>query len=92
MYVRITNSHFDPSRSGEVRALGPDLIAGLKGLPGCHDVAIGIDTATGLGVAVSYFDTEAHARFSRDALGDLIGRIGDAGIRMDPAQIYERLE
>ena len=92
MYLRITRNHFEPSRVSEVRTLVPDVIDALRQLPGCRGVDIGIDASTGESVSVSRFDTGEHARFSREELGAIIGRIQAAGIRMDPPELYELVE
>jgi hypothetical protein len=40
-------------------------------------------------VTITTWDTEQHARFSRDRLGDLVGRMRDAGVTLEPPEVYE---
>jgi hypothetical protein len=47
------------------------------------------DHTSGKIIAVSTWDTEEHARFSRDALGDVQRRVLAAGVELDPAELYE---
>jgi hypothetical protein len=64
----------------------------VRQLPGNQSVVIVGDRTSGEGLAVSTWDTEEHARFSRDALlGDMTGRLQAVGVQLDPPQIFEGL-
>jgi hypothetical protein len=59
--------------------------------PGSQSVVlVGGDRNAGTIVAISTWDTEEHARFSRDdALSDIQRRVLATGTELDPPQIYE---
>jgi hypothetical protein len=89
MYMRVTRSRVDPARLDEVNRVRLDVAVATKRLPGNHSVLLAQDRATGEGLAVTTWDTEDHARFSRDALGDLVSRLQAVGVQLDPPQIFE---
>jgi hypothetical protein len=92
MYMRVTRGQIDPAKVDILDALSADVNAALKRLPGCLAVYQGGDRARGVTVAVTLFDTEAHARFSRELLGDLVGRLQQAGFRMETPEVFELFE
>ena len=61
MYLRITRGRFDPARYDESVALSQEVGDALARLPGFVSYRGGGDRATGAVVAVSAWDTEAHA-------------------------------
>ena len=89
MYLRITQARFDPSRYDEVVRLAQEVSAAVSRLPGFQHYYGGLDRNAGTVAAVSVWDTEEHARFSRDALGDIMSRLQAAGVQLEPPQIYE---
>ena len=89
MYLRITRGSFDPSRFDEVRRLNQEIRAGLQRLPGFQGGQAGIDRNAGRLAAVTTWDTEEHARFSRDALGDVLPRVQALGVQFEPPEVYE---
>jgi hypothetical protein len=89
MYLRITRGGFDPVASDAVAALVPAIEAALAAMPGHDHTHTGIDRANGRGVTVTTWDTEAHARFSREVLGDVVGKLQAAGMTLEPPEIYE---
>ena len=89
MYLRITRARYDPARYDDVRALAQEINAAVRALPGCQGVYQGTDRTQGTTAAVSLWDSEEHARFSRDALGDLIPRLQALGVHIDPPEILE---
>jgi quinol monooxygenase YgiN len=88
MYLRITRTHFDPTLAEQVAPLAREAVAAVQRLPGVQQVHQGIDRASGTGAIVSVWDSEAHARFSRDALGEVMARVAALGVQLDPPEIY----
>ena len=89
MYLRSTRGHFDPAKSGEATALLPDIVAAIQRLPGCQGVQAGVDPATGGTLSVSSFDTQEHAHFSRESLGDAFTRLQALGWQGEAPEFYE---
>jgi len=89
MYMRITLGRFDPAKSEEVVRLSGEVSAAVSRLPGFQHLHQGFDRNAGTAAVVSIWDTEEHARFSRDALGEVVSRLRAAGAQLDPPQIYE---
>jgi hypothetical protein len=89
--MRVTRSRTDPSRLDEaVSQVGPDLQAAISRLPGYQSYTIAVDRASGQALSVSTWDTEEHARWSRDAaIGDLLSRLQTLGVQIDPPEFYE---
>ncbi len=89
MHLRITRGFFDPARWDESVALSQEVGDALARLPGFVDYRGGGDRATGAIVAVSAWDSEAHARFGREVLGDVVARLLAAGAQLEPPEVYE---
>ena len=89
MYLRITRARFDPARYDDLVPITREVNAAVQRLPGCQGLYQGIDRQAGTVAAVSIWDTEEHARFSRDTLGDMITRLQALGVHLDPPEIYE---
>ena len=89
MYLRITHAQFDLSRYDEAEPIVQAANTAVRQLPGYQNLYQGIDRTTGAGVVVSVWDTEEHARFSRDRLGDTVARLQDLGAQLDHPRIYE---
>jgi hypothetical protein len=89
MYLRITRSRFDPAAYEQIVPLVEEVTTAIRRLPGVQHVHQGIDRTAGTGAYVSVWDTEEHARFSRDALGDAIGRLQALGVQLEPPELYE---
>jgi hypothetical protein len=92
MYMRVTRSRWaDVAKldSEETKQLVPDLIAAIRRQPGNQSFMGGVDRASGQGITVSTWDTEEHARFSPDALGDVPSRVQALGVQVEPAEIFE---
>jgi hypothetical protein len=88
VYIRVSNGSFDPSRYDELVALTEDIAARLKSLPGFVSYYGGSDRQTGALVAITVWETEKTANFSRDALGDIFPRMTEINARLEPAKIY----
>ena len=90
MYMRVVRGRIDLAKIDEaVSQVGPDLAAAVKRQPGCQSFMAGGDRATGQTITVSTWDTEEHARYSMDALGDVASRIQALGVQADPPEIFE---
>jgi hypothetical protein len=89
MYMRVTRSRVDPARYEEASQVVLDLAASARQLPGFQRLVFGGDRAIGEGFAISTWDTEEHARWSRDVLGDPVPRLRALGVQIDPPQIFE---
>ncbi len=89
MYLRVTHAQFNPSRYNDVMPVAREVNTAIQQLPGCQGFYQGINRNAGTVAAVSIWDTEEHARFSRDALGDTLTRLQDLGVQLEPPRIYE---
>ena len=90
MWIRVARGRVDPARIDENSTFGQDITAAFRQLPGFQSFMSGTDRATGQVITVSTFDTEEHARFSRDALGgDIQSRMQARGTQVDPPEFYE---
>ncbi len=89
MHLRLVRGRFDPAKYDDLLPLTPGILAALEGLPGCQGVYHGVDRATGTTVTVTVWDTEEHARFPRDAVGDSIRRALAQGVQLDPPEFFE---
>jgi hypothetical protein len=61
----------------------------MRRLPGFRSYRGAVDRAAGTLVVVSSWDSAAHARFPREALGDALARGQALGIHLEPPEIYE---
>ena len=89
MYLRVTRGRFDLTRYDESVTISHDVGAAIARLPGFVRYQGAGDRATGAIVAVSTWDTEEHARFPREQLGEAVDRLQAAGARLEPPEIYE---
>ena len=89
MYLRITRARFDPARADEVVPAASQVTAASRGLPGYQAIYQGIDRTAGTVAVASVWDTEEHARFSRDDLGEVIGRLRALGVQMEAPENLE---
>ena len=91
MYMRIVRARIDPARIDETaaRQLGQELAAAVRRQPGCQSFMGGGDRASGQTITVSTWDTEEHARYSPDALGEVMSKIQAVGTQAEPPEIFE---
>ena len=87
--MRVTRNRVDPARFDAANHVVRDVAAAVRQLPGNQSFMGGGNRATGEGIAVSTWDTEEHARGSRDVLSDLVTRLQALGFQMDPPEIFE---
>jgi len=88
-YMRVARARADPTASGQERQVLQDVVAAIKRQPGCQSCVSGVDHATGHTLIVNTWDTGEHARFSRDALGNIIQRVQALGGQQDPREFFE---
>jgi hypothetical protein len=91
LYMRVVRSRFaDPSKIDEaIGQVASDVAAAYSRQPGYQSVTGGVDRASGRLVVVSTWDTEDHARWSVEALGDLVPRFRALGVQLDPPEVFE---
>jgi hypothetical protein len=90
MYLRIVHGRAtDAGRLGDVAALGSDIVAAFRALPGFVGYQGGVDRQSGTVVGISTRDTAEHARVSRDALGGVVAKFQALGVQLDAPQVYE---
>jgi len=89
MYIRVSRGRIDPARFDEINPVLPDVVAAIKRLPGNQSCVTGLDRTSGQNITVSTWDTEANARFSRDALGSFIPRLQVLSVQLDPPEFFE---
>ncbi len=92
MYMRVTRGRWpDPATldTEAGRQVLQDQIAAVTRLPGNQSYVTGLDGASGWAIAVSTWDTEEHARFSLDAVGDVPSRLQALGLQLEPSEFFE---
>jgi hypothetical protein len=92
MYLRLTRARFDPTLAEQVHPIASEVRAAMRRLPGLQHIHQGIDRTAGTVAAVSVWDSEEHARFAREALGDPISRLRALGVRFEEPEIYEIMD
>jgi hypothetical protein len=73
VYLRVTRGRFDPDCYDEGVAVSQEIADAIACLPGLARYQGAGDRASGAIVAVSTWNTEAHARFDRSGGGDCVG-------------------
>ncbi len=89
MYLRVTRTRVDPSKAEQAISLTQEVKAAAEQLPGLQGFYSGVDRATGEAIVVTLWDTQEHAQFTRESLGDVISRARELGIQMDAPEMYE---
>lgn len=90
MYIRITRGRIDPAMRDEVqRLVEAHIVPALKQLPGFRQYLGGINNETGILCAISLWDTEEQANFSREALAEGVRALVAAGVSLEIADVYE---
>ena len=92
MYLRLTRARFDPALTEHIVPIAGEVRAAMRRLPGLQHNHQGIDRTAGTVAAVSIWDSEEHARFAREALGDPISRLQALGVQFEPPEIYEIMD
>ena len=92
MYLRITRARFDPASSEQISAAAREVQAAMQQLPGVQHLHQGVERTAGTVAAVSVWDSEEHARFAREVLGEPIGRLRALGVQFEEPEIYEIME
>jgi hypothetical protein len=82
MGLRVTRAQVDPATHDEVLShMGQDVAAASRRRTGHQSWVGGVDRASGRLITVSTWDTEDHARYSLDALGDIPSRLQALGVQ-----------
>jgi hypothetical protein len=90
MYIRITRGRFNPSTEADIqRIVEEQVIPVVQKLPGFQRYLGGVDRTNGMLTAVSLWDTEEHASFSRDAMISAVPALTALGVTFEPAETYE---
>jgi hypothetical protein len=89
MYLRVTHGRIHPAQSDEATPLILAIIAAIRQLPRCQEVQVGVDRVTGNSIAVSRFETQEQAQFSRDRLADALAPLQALGWQGEAPAIYE---
>jgi len=88
MYLRLSKVRFEPALADQMVSLA-EVGAVEARLPGATNVFRAVDRGTGALVSISLWDAEHHARFSREELGDTVGRVLALRGQVDPPESYE---
>jgi hypothetical protein len=89
VYLRLTRGRFDPARFDQLQRFAEQVVAAVQRLPGFQHFYGGVDRAAGTFVVVTLHDSEAHARFPREFVGDVIARMQVVGVELEPPVVYE---
>ena len=89
MFVRVVRSRVDPAKIESESQLRQDLSAAVKAMPGNQSFMGAVDRANGRAISISTWDTQEHASYSPDALGQVQSRVRAIVTDMDPPEIYE---
>ena len=88
-YMRVVRARIDPSKLNEVNQMAPDFAAAIRRQPGFQSVMTGVDRANGQRILISIWDTEEHASYSPDALGEVQSRLRALGVQPASPEIFE---
>ena len=89
MFMRVVRARIDPARLGELNQVAPELAAAIRRQPGLQNSMGGVNAATGQTIVISTWDTEEHASYSPEALGEIQSRLRALGVQADPPEIFE---
>jgi hypothetical protein len=92
MDTHITRARFDPAAHEQIAATAEEVRAAMRQLPGVQHIHQGMDRSAGTVAAVSVWDSEEHARFAREALGEPIGRLRALGVQFEDPEIYKIMQ
>jgi quinol monooxygenase YgiN len=91
MYMRISRGTFDPGSMSEEQfaVLIQEVADAIKTQPGFASYQGAVNWGAGTLVAVSTWQDEDSANFPREALGAVVSKIMDLGIRLEAPEIYD---
>jgi hypothetical protein len=92
MYLRLTRARFDPAVAEQILPIAGEVRVAMRRLPGLQHNHQGIDRAAGTVAAVSVWDSEEHANFAREELGEPISRLQALGVQFEEPAIYEIMD
>jgi hypothetical protein len=90
MYIRVLRASVDAAKADEAAEFAPAIAAGIKKLPGCGDVHIGIDRTSGQMIAVSTWDTLENAQWDTALMGDAVAPLVPLGFQAGSPEIFEQ--
>jgi len=88
MHLRIDRGTFDVAAVYTIDALLGGVAEALAGLPGHDHTHLGMDRVGGRSAVVTTWDTEEHARFARDLLGDVGAKFWATHTAVEPPEVY----
>jgi hypothetical protein len=71
------------------RIVEQQIVPAMQALPGFHRYLGGVNRSNGTITAVSLWDTQAQANFSREVLMGAVPALTAIGVALEPAEIYE---
>jgi hypothetical protein len=90
MFMRMSRARFVPGTEDDVRRIVDEqLVPVMQSLPGFQRYLGLINRSAGTMCAVSFWDNEANANFSRDVLKGAVTAVMALGATLEPAEIYE---
>jgi quinol monooxygenase YgiN len=87
-YLRVSRGRFPAASYDEVIRVSKELADAVRRLDGCQRYQGGVDRVAGTIVAVSTWDSEAHAHFSRDVLGTIVPQLLALGVELEAPEVY----
>jgi hypothetical protein len=91
-YIRVVQATYDPARAEEVTRLQGAFTSAIQRLPGLLQFYGGVDRSAGKTIAITIFDTQEHASFGPERLGDVGSCLREAGMQIESPAIYEAVE
>ncbi|SFQ01032.1 hypothetical protein SAMN05660464_0468 [Geodermatophilus dictyosporus] len=91
MYLRLSRATFDPGTMSDeqITVLDQGVADALKTQPGFISYQSGVNRQAGTMVAISTWQDEESANFPREALGGVIPKAMDLGLRMEAPEMYD---
>jgi len=91
-YIRVVQATYDPARAEEVTRLQGAFTSAIQRLPGLLQFYGGVNRSAGKTIAITIFDTQEHASFDPERLGDIGAQLGAMGMQIEAPAIYEAVE
>ena len=92
MFLRISRGRYVPTTEADVtRIVEEQLVPVMQALPGFQHYYGGVNRSASTLVAVSHWDTEENANFSREVIADAVTALMGQGVTLEAATVYEVL-